>query len=354
MENKEIIIDPNEKILAICISATKSYLYAWEQCIRGITAAVSHYNSGHFIYASDDSKECKNALEFAKQNLPANWQIHNIVFKDLNDKEEKYQRQSQIIIAKLQGATFHKARQIKADLCFSVESDVILKGDSLRVLEWALSMPAADGSPIYDISSGTYNNSSPLLGFGTPQNPIAEDFLPHERKLKPRIKLVFEECEKRIKSFTKESKKEQIEKEHKRMARIYKVIKKCPPDGNIWEITSKYGFRRRGWWENAMPGAASVAHAFHSDWCGLGNTLMSKKALSLADFNGYDGSGTQDLYLCWKKWYPAGLKIIGVPYVYCDHIKQREDKIEHLVAFRETEGECKDHMRCKVQEFIPL
>src|SRR6478736_3727646 len=152
--------DIDEKVLAVCISATKSYLYAWEQCIRGITSAVSHYKSGHFIYASDDSKECKDALEFAKNNLPENWKVHNIIFKNLNDKEEKYKKDSQIIIAKLQGATFHKARQIKADLCFSVESDVLLKGDSLRVLEWALSMPASDGSSIYDIAAGTYPNSS--------------------------------------------------------------------------------------------------------------------------------------------------------------------------------------------------
>ena len=344
--------DIDEKVLAVCISATKSYLYAWEQCIRGITSAVSHYKSGHFIYASDDSKECKDALEFAKNNLPENWKVHNIIFKNLNDKEEKYKKDSQIIIAKLQGATFHKARQIKADLCFSVESDVLLKGDSLRVLEWALSMPASDGSSIYDIAAGTYPNSSPLLGFGTLQNPIAEDFLPHERKLKPRIKQVFEACEKRIKLFDKDSKKEHIEKEHKRMGRIHKFIKKCPPDGNIWEVIAKYGWRRRGWLENAMPG--STAHVFQCDWCGLGNTLMTKKALSLADFNGYDGGGTQDLFLCWKKWYPCGLKIIGVPYVYCDHVKRREDnKIEHLIAFRELDNEYRGHMRVKSQEFIP-
>jgi hypothetical protein len=31
--------------------------------------------------------------------------------------------------------------------------------------------------------------------------------------------------------------------------------------------------------------------------------LMSKRALSLAQFDGYAGSGTEDLYMVWKRWH---------------------------------------------------
>ena len=338
--------------LAVCLSATKSYLHAFKQCIQSITAAVSHYDTGHFIYACDDSEECKAAAELIKCTLPENWKVHVITHKGLDDTAVKYQKPSQIVLAKLQGSTFAKARQIKADLCFSVESDVLLTPDALRVLEWALDMPNADGTPIYDISAGTYNNGLNLLGFGTPAHPIEEDFLPHERKLPRWLKKAYETCEGRLKSFSTITPRPMVEKEQKRLQRLLIKIKKCPPDGQIWQVTAKHGWRRRGWLDNAMPGC--VAHSFHSDWCGLGVTLMSKKALALADFNGYDGGGTQDLFLCWRKWYPAGLKINGVPHIFCDHVKRNGDKIEHRIAYRETEGEYRGHMRTRVQEWVSI
>jgi hypothetical protein len=252
----------------------------------------------------------------------------------------------------MQGATFAKARQIKADLCFSVESDVLLKPDALRVLEWALAMPSADGSPIYDIAAGTYNNGLNLLGFGTPQNPIAEDFLPHERMLPARLKNALEACQSRLKAFDKATGTKTVEREQKRLQRLVARSRKYPPDGNIWEVIAKHGWRRRGWLDNAMPG--STAHTFESSWCGLGNTLMSKKALALADFTGYDGHGTQDLHLCWQKWYPAGLKIIGVPAVFSDHVKRVGDKYEHRIAYRELEGEYRGHLRTHIKEWRPI
>lgn len=347
-------MENTEKRLAVCISATKSYLYAWEACIRGITSAVSHYNSGHFIYAGDKSKECKAAAEFLKFNLPENWSI-TFIDHDIPDDVKSYDKDAQLTIAKLQGSTFHKARQLKCDLCLSVESDVLLKADSLKILEWALELPR-DGVH-YDVAAGTYPNSGPLLGFGTPQNPIAEDFLPYERVLPPRLKLVYEENEKRIASFNGKTDSKFVEKEYKRKSRIHAKSKKYPQDGNIFNVMAKYPYRRRGWLENAMPGC--VAHSFECDWCGLGVTLLSKRALALAEFNGYDGAGTQDLFLCWRKWYPRGIKIIGVPEVWCDHIKKRSegifaDKFEHMIAYRETEGEMKGHMRIRAQEWIPL
>ena len=199
-------------------------------------------------------------------------------------------------------------------------------------------MPTADGSPYYDIAAATYPNGLFLGGFGTPQTPINEDFLPHERKLKPRLKLCMDACRERMKSPT--------DKEGKRMTRLHERVKKSPPDGTLWEVIAKHGWRRRGWLETAYPGIGRGS-IVPGDWCGLGCTLMSRRALALADFAGYDGRGTQDLFLCWKRWHPAGLRLATVPHIACDHVKRTSDGIIHHISFHETEGECRGHLRTR-------
>jgi hypothetical protein len=131
-------------------------------------------------------------------------------------------------------------------------------------------------------------------------------------------------------------------------------VKSSPPDGNIWEVTAKHGWRRRGWMDFAYPGIGYGA-VVPSDWCGLGCTLLSKGALAHADFCGYDGRGTQDLFLCWSRWHPAGLRIACVPHVACDHIKRQAGKPEilHHRAYHEQEGECRGHLRVRTQPFVP-
>jgi hypothetical protein len=96
-----------------------------------------------------------------------------------------------------------------------------------------------------------------------------------------------------------------------------------------------------------------------SDWCGLGCTLLNQKALSLATFSGYDGRGTQDLYLCWHKWHPAGIRIACVPHTVCDHVKRSSDqndkskeKIIHYRAYHEADGEFKNHLRVSQKDWI--
>lgn len=343
--------------MVICVSGTKSYLHAWPQCVRAIAAAAAHHEEAHFIFATDESKEGKAAAEIAQRELPDGWKVTvlNLPIKD--DKSTRYKEEAQMRIAALQGACFSLARKVRADLCWVVESDNIVPADALRVLEWTLAMPTADGSPHYDIAAATYPNGLFLGGFGTPQNQIAEDFQPHERKLKPRLKLVFEECEKRLKQ-AKDQKTG--ERESKRMGRLRERIKNCPPDGNVWEVIAKHGWRRRGWMDAAYPGIGRGA-VVPSDWCGLGCTLLSKRALAHADFTGYEGKGTQDLFLCWNRWYPAGLKLACVPHIVCDHIKRKSPEapadapeIIHYRAYHETDGEHRGHLRVRQQAFVQV
>jgi hypothetical protein len=348
-------------MIAIATYATKSYLYAWPQCIRSIAAAAAHHEEAHFIFATDDSEESKRAEEIAKGELPSGWQVTTIRMKGMEEDAKDYKETAQLRIATLQGAAFACARsKVRADMLWSVESDNIVPANALRVLEWTLQMPDAAGLPYYDIAAATYPNGLFLGGFGTPQNPIAEDFLPSERKLSRRLKFLLEECERRLKESN--GVVDVIKKEQSRIGRLQKFVKKSPPDGNIWEIMAKHGWRRRGWMDFAYPGIGLGA-IVPSDWCGLGCTLLSKRALALADFSGYDGRGTQDLFLCWQRWHPAGLRISCVPHTPCDHVKREKeaqedgsekDVVTHYRACHEQSGECKGHLRIKKQPWIPV
>lgn len=376
--------------LSIAVSATKSYLHAWPQCVRAIAAAAGHHEEAHFIFATDESEEAKAAFSLARGLLPEGWKATMLALKLGDDSSANYQQEAQMRIAALQGATFAFARKIRADRLLSVESDNIIPADALRVLEWTLDMPTADGSPYYDVAAATYPNGLFLGGFGTPQNPIAEDFKPSERKVPARLSACMKACEDRLSGKTvplwtsdeamKADEKHPwrsatwmpieergrtvsiersnfqrlvLEREAKRMGRLNARIKKCAPDGNIWQVTAKHGWRRRGWLDFAYPGIGRGA-VVPSDWCGLGCTLLSKKALAHADFTGYDGHGTQDLFLCWKRWYPASVRIACVPHIACDHVKRRGDKIEHLVAFHETDGEHRGHLRVRSQPWVMI
>lgn len=342
-------------MLAIATYATKKYFYCWQSVLRHITAAASHHKEAHFILATDTSKEAKDALEIARHELPDGWKIASINI-DVNDSgKEKYKEQSQMLIVALQGAAFSLARKIRATSLWSVESDMLVSPESLRVAEWVLQMPQVDGSPYYDIAAVTYPNGLFLGGFGTPQHPINEDFTIEERKVPERLKKAISACESRLKECKD---KKASEKEIKRMGRLREKIKSCPPDGNVWEVISKYGWRRRGWMDFAYPAIGRGA-IVPSDWCGLGCTLLSQKALSLATFEGYDGKGTQDLFLCWNKWYPAGIRIACVPHAVCDHVKRKSKDapesapdIIHYRAYHETDKECRGHLRIKQQPWF--
>jgi len=351
-------------MLAIVTAATKNYLHCWPQLIRAVSTSAAHHNEAHFIFATDQSEESKSAEEYAKARLPEGWKITAIRLPILEDAKD-YKRDAQIRIAKLQGEAFAYARRIKADLCWSVESDTIPPANALRVLEWTLQMPDALGIAYYDVAAATYPNGGFLGGFGSPTAHIAEDFLPSERNLKPRLKLLLEKCEEKLKELAraKVESREQAEgikkiacKENKRMGRLREGVKKSPPAGNVFELNAK-GYRRRGWMDQAYPGIG-LGSIVPSDWCGLGCTLLSKRALALSDFSSYIGAGTQDLFLCWSRWYPAGLRIAAVPHVACDHIKRQEregkSEIVHFLAYHETEGECRGHLRQRAQPFVAV
>lgn len=362
-------------MIVVSVSATKSYLHAWTQCVKSIATAAAHHEEGVFIFATDTSKEAKDAEEALKSLLPENWKIHTLRSK-FGEDEKNYDKTAQLRIAVLQGAAFAFARtKLKADLFWNVESDNIVPPNALRMLEWTLQMPTETGAPYYDIAAATYSNGLFLGGFGTQQNPIAEDFLPRERILPPRMLVCLDACEKRLGEMDQRQKEKlpvalkELSKEQARLQRLHRRAKTKPPDGTIWQVIAKHGWRRRGWMDFAYPGIGKGA-IVPIDWCGLGCTLLSKRALALADFNGYDGGGTQDLFLCWHRWHPAKLRIACVPHVVCDHVKKgkREvvkmvngkqvkevvEEIIHHRAYHEEDPAQAGHLRVRSQPWVPL
>ena len=356
-------------MLAISTYATKSYFYVWPQFLRKVSIAASHHKEVYFILATDKSKEAEEALEIAKEELPEGWKLVSINL-DIEEEEEKYKEKSQILIAKLQNAAFNFARKLRVDFLWSVESDVLVSEESLKISEWVLQMTDLNGNYFYDVAACTYPNALFLGGFGNPYKQIEEDFNFEERKIPERFKKVFEKRQEILKELQKEESeliklqnnkkenlikiKEKIDKQISKLEKLNQKVKNFPPDGNIWEVIAKYGWKRRGWFDFAYPGIGRGS-VVPSDWCGLGCTLLNKKALSLSEFSGYQGKGTQDLYLCWEKWYPKNIRIACIPHCPSDHVKidKEENKIIHYKAYYETDGEFKNHLRTKIEDWIP-
>lgn len=345
-------------MIAISVCATKSYLYAFKSCIRRIIAASYQIKEDiALILVTDTTPECKKASEFVKSEIPSSWILKHVAI-DVSEEGEKYKKDRQILIASIQGESFAQARLLNADYLWSVEPDILVSPDSLKVLLWALKMPTEGDSFYYDVAFGTYPNGQFLGGHGDPQHAICEDFLPKERKIPKELKKAIALKLKEEKAFLKNKKtppKEWIEESQK----LQEKIKQCPPKSNVWGLNFKFGWRRRGWLDHAYPGIGKGS-LLKTDWVGLGNTLFSKKALALANFDGYTGAGTQDLYLCWHKWYPSDIKLCVSPHTLSDHIKpeiidgKETGKYINYNAYHEQLGESKGHLRVRNIPWIEI
>lgn len=338
-------------MIAITICATKSYTYAMRAQARRIVAnivaaRIQHWH-GHVVLVGDESKELKAVADVYRAILPEGWSVTLIGNRALVEGGENYKESAQLLIAAMRSEAFTFCRKLGVSRTWSLDSDVLPTANALRCMLNTLEFD--DG--LYSVATCPYPNTAWLGGFGTPNNPIAEDFLPHERILPAKLKRALDACEARLKAGA-------TEKEQKRMGRLRERVKKCPPDGNIFQVNGKHGWRRRGWLDHAYP-ACGRGMVLPSDWCGFGCTLMNGEALALADFEGYDGKGTEDLYVCWRRWYPARLEINVITHCPCDHViwekKKGGDrgKYTHYIAFHETEGEFRGHLRTRSVPWVP-
>lgn len=340
--------------LVITICATKAYTYAMREQASRIVANLDHEPAGTVLLVGDASDELKRVADFYKTILPEGWTVERVTIKEASDNHENYKEGAQMLIARLRSAAFAKARQLRAVLTWSLDSDTLPPANALRCMKTMLEF---DGG-YYSVSTCPYPNTGFLGGRGSPQHPIAEDFLPHERKVPPELLAEHEANEAELKAILAD-KKQPTDEQRQRWDATHKKIRECPPDGNIWEVIAKHGWRPRGWLDHAYPAIGRGA-VVPSDWCGFGCTLLNAQALALAHFEGYEGKGTEDLYICWHRWYPAGLRLNVITHCPCDHViwekKKGGDAGTYTLhqSYHETQGETAGHLRTRTMPWRPL
>jgi hypothetical protein len=334
-------------MIAVTVCSTRSYAYALIAQARKVVASIEREPGGVVILVGDASPEMQKAKDFYQSVLPDNrpsgsdWKVELLTGK-YEDGLKNYKNAAQLVIAQMRSRAFDRARQLNVDLCWSLDSDVLPPPNALRVMKQMLEFD--DG--YYAISTCPYPSQGGgafLGGRGTPERPILPDFYDDEREIPLQWRNRMERHKKRL----EELKGRPDEKWLKEREKISEAVKKCKPIGNVFFCNAKK-FRRRGWMEAAYPGIGLGA-IVPSDWCGFGCTLMNRRALSLAQFDGYDGSGTEDLYVVWKRWHRNGLRINVIPHAPCDHvIRNPKDKTKFILcqAFHEQrDPECTGHLR---------
>jgi hypothetical protein len=331
---------------------TKNWCYSIDSWLEHFCSAV-YGTVGTLIVSTDNTDECLQKANKVKERLRIfNWHTIHVVTDILDDKFECYKDDAQHIIARIQQKAFAKARELSSDYFWSIESDVLVPPNALKVLQQALQF---DDS-YYGIGMVTYPNGQFLGGRGTARHNICEDATEEERDISKELKKQIERRKDDLEKL-KKNKEQPTDQQQKEWIEIDKEIKKCPPSGNIFELQAK-GWKKRGWLESAYPAIGRGA-ILPTDWVGLGCTLLNKKALSLATFEGYELKGTQDLFLCWSRWQPAGIKMCVIPHILCSHVKRkvgkdgkRTDEIEIHEAYHELEGDCEGHLRWRPRKYI--
>lgn len=338
--------------LTITTYATKSYTYALEAqmqlCIQALQLAK--WDTATFIFAGDESEEVKNAFSLYAENLERIGVESILLPLNVECNENKdHNQNSNLVIAKLQAAAWHEARLRGADLCWSLEADILPQPKTLHTL---MDVLAFDGG-WYDVAMAAYPNSDFLGGRGTPRNWILPNVYDDEREIPDDLQKRIDGRAARQKELT-ETNKEPTKEDLEEWKSIDKAIKESPTKGNVYALNAAK-WRQRGWLSSAYPGVGLGA-VLPTDWVGLGCTLMSKRALQLAHFTGYAGHGTQDLWLCWKAWNPANIRMAVVPHVLCDHVKRRKDKdgkerLEVMHAEHEIWSEYHGHLRTSTYDW---
>jgi hypothetical protein len=333
----------------ICIAtcATKSYIYALPALLRSIARNVYSLqkiaNAGDYefmlLLVGDSAMK-----EAAEELLPLHFDDRITVRYFIHEWAEtkNYQKDCQLTIGQMRTKMHEGALQWGADFCWSLDADVLPPENALTC---SLQMLMFD-SGYYSVAACPYPSQGGgafLTGRGDQRNPIFADFDFAEREVSPEMQEKWDQICQAI--------EDDPENEAHHLARFElrkEIERECPPKhgGNIWKLNAEHGWRRRGWFDFAYPALGRGA-VVPVDWCGFGCTLMDAKALAAADFTGYDGGGTEDLFIIWHRWFPKRLRICSIPHCPCDHIVRTgaSKKLVHTAAYHEEQGSTEGHLR---------
>ena len=331
-------------MIAITVCATKAYTYAMLDQARRVQANVIGRDSGHIILVGD-GKALEPIAKHYEYLIPG-WNIHILDLKGLGE-HKNYKDNAQLVIAQMRTAAFCKARALGVDYCWSLDSDVLPPPNALGCMLNSLEFDMG----YYSVSMVTYPSQGGggfLGGFGSHMEHIKPDFYEVERDIP-------EALQKEVDEVRASLKEKQTEELHKRHGELHTKIRECPPKGNIFKMIGEHGWKQRGWMENAYPGIGRGSMV-PTKWVGFGCTLINRRALAHAFFDGYEGKGTEDLYVGWRKWFPEGIKMNVITHVLCDHVIRNPGKAGKYVlcqAYHEVDGECEGHPRVRHLPWYP-
>lgn len=356
-------------MLGITICATPKYAYALKAQATAVQAAVVEarrrgmVSQVSLIFATSDNKLANDIGNLYKGLIPNGFNFEPIIL-GVDDKFKSHKTKAQKNIAILRTAAFNKAKALDCDHVWSLDSDVLPKHNSLSA---SFDMLQFDEG-FYQVISCPYPSQGGggfLCGRGTFREHILRDIYDDEKDVNPKII-------KRIDKYRKEEeilgkklkdakKSEENDKLFKRMILLGKKIslwrkfirnKARPKDRNVFKLNGKK-WRKRGWFDFAYP-AIGKGSVVPTDWTGFGCVLMTQKALNIIDFHGYDGRGTEDLFITWQRWYLNGIKIAALPHCPADHVirvRGKKDEYSHIFTYHEPDGECEGHLRQEYKEF---
>ena len=323
--------------LTIYTAATAGYTHALEAQARRVCHAIGLDHrcwDATMLIVSDAPDEIEAAVGVYRD---AGIEVE--VLTPRRTGGENYKTDAQLLIAECRQLASTRAMALEADRCWSLDSDVLPPVNSLRAME---DMLGFDGG-WYGVSFCPYpsqGGGSFLGGHGTPHNPILPDFGEDEKDIPKEILDRRKAVQKALK--TAEDKQPLFDELHE----IEKQIREIPPNMNVFSANGKK-WRKRGWFDFAYPAIGRGA-IVPVDWIGFGCTLMTRQALALCDFAGYDGRGTEDLFICFRRWHPAGIRIACIPHCPCDHIirdKENPGKHIHIATGHADDPEFLGHLR---------
>ena len=172
--------------MRICVATyfTKGWCYSIDSWFEHFISSARGL-SGNLILSTDVSEECEEKCRAIKARAEhVGWITHIIKSVGVEDSQRAYKDEAQLIIARIQQKAFSLARELDSDIFWSIESDVLVPPNALKVLLQALEFD--DG--YYGIGMVTYPNGQFLGGRGSPQNHIAEDFKQDERTIPADLK----------------------------------------------------------------------------------------------------------------------------------------------------------------------
>src|SRR5579859_3989777 len=166
----------SELRLAVTVCATKRYQYAMTAQARVVHANLRSFPGTIAIVLVGD-KNLKPIADlydvlFSKAKEEERFSVISIGHFQEKPEAAPYKNEVQLLIAQMRTAAFCAARAFDADLCWSLDSDVIPKSAScFRMLRWILEIP----DRYYEVAISPYpsqgGGDSMLCGRGTPEHP---------------------------------------------------------------------------------------------------------------------------------------------------------------------------------------